>query len=104
MSHTMIDTAVEILGKTYLVKCSVAEVDALQRAAEYLERKIRTLQESNTVINVDKILIITALNVTHQLLEKENHVQDVNQRLQALQNKIERALMPGIQLELQSAK
>lgn len=101
MNSTMIDVAVELLGKSYMVKCSVTEMDALKQAAHYLEEKMRLLQKKSDPINLDKVIIVAALNVVHQLLEKETYVHSVNQRLQALHNQVEHVLQSVAQRELQ---
>ena len=73
------------------------EVTALQRAAQYLEEKMRLIRESG-VLSLDRVAIITALNVAHQLLaleqQKNQHAHMINQRLIELQTKVENALGP----------
>ncbi len=95
------DTSIEIMGKAYQIKCPTSEVNSLQRAAQYLEEKMREVRASG-VLNFDRVAIITALNVAHQLLtleqQKNQHAQVINQRLIKLQNKVESAL---VQLELE---
>ena len=97
-------TSVEIFGKVYHIKCPEEEVNALQRAALYLEEKMRLMRESG-VLSADRVAIITALNVVHQLFmleqQKNQYAQSMNQRLQALQRKVENALTRHPQLELE---
>lgn len=100
-------TSVEILGKSYYIKCPENEINALQCAAKYLEEKMRLIRESG-VVCFDRMAIITALNVVHQLLtleqQKNQHTQLINQRLAELQSRVENALAQNAQLELQSAE
>lgn len=108
MNKERIGTSVEILGKTYQIKCPEEEVSALHRAAEYLEEKMRNIQDSDSVINVDRVAIVAALNVVHQLLslehQKHHNAQTISQRLKDLQNRVENALVQNKQLELEPAK
>ncbi|MEO8401553.1 MAG: cell division protein ZapA [Gammaproteobacteria bacterium] len=108
MTKNTAETTIEILGKSYQIKCPDTELSSLQRAACYLEEKMRDLHDANNGFNVDRIAIIAALNVVHQLLtfenQKETHLGNINQRLHDLQNKIEHALMPTVQMELQPAE
>lgn len=101
------DTSIEIMGKIYQIKCPETEVSSLHRAAEYLEEKMHIMRESG-VISADRVAIITALNVVHQLLtlerQKNHHFQTINQRLLELQSKVENALAQTAQMELQSAE
>ena len=107
MSKELPDTFVEILGKSYQIKCPESEVNSLKRAAEYLENKMRTMREAG-ILSVDKVAIITALNVIHEwqtLEQQKNHyVQNVNQRVLELQTRVEHALAQTAQMELQSAE
>jgi cell division protein ZapA len=108
MNTERIGTPIEILGKTYQIKCPTEEISSLQHAARYLEEKMRAIQDAGSTIHVDRVAIITALNVVHQLLtleqQKNQHMQTINQRLQDLQNKVESALSQNRQLELEPAK
>lgn len=108
MSKELPDIAtVEILGKSYQIKCPESEVNSLKRAADYLENTMRAMREAG-VLSLDKVAIITALNVIHQwqTLEQQKHhyVQSVNQRLLDLQSRVEHALAQTAQMELQSAE
>jgi cell division protein ZapA len=95
MKDAAANTSVEIMGKTYQIKCPAAETHFLQQAAQYLEEKMRLMREAG-VLSLDRIAIITALNVAHQLLlleqQKNQHLQRINVRLNDLQNKVEQAL------------
>lgn len=107
MNKDIPDTSVEIMGRLYQIKCHESEVNALRRAARYLEDKMLTMRESG-VLGVDRVAIITALNVIHQLLtleqQKSHYAQTINQRLLELQTKVEHALAQTAQMELQSAE
>lgn len=102
----MTETAIEIMGKTYQISCPESEINSLQCAAQYLEEKMRLMRESG-ILSFDRIVIITALNITHQLLmleqKKNERTQVINQRLTELKNKIESALAHSMPMELQSA-
>lgn len=104
-------TSVEIMGRIYQIKCPEEDVPSLRRAAEYLQEKMRHMRETG-VLSVDRVAVITALNIVHQLLTLEQHknqdLQLMNQRLSALQDKVEQALsLPAsmaTQMESQSAE
>jgi len=101
------DTTIEILGKTYKVKCPEDSIIDLQKAANYLEEKMIKVQESG-VINADKIAVITALNVINQLFALEQkqarEAQDINQRVLDLHSKVDNVLAGSDQLEFNSAE
>lgn len=107
MSDDAVGASVEIMGKTYQIKCLETEVKSLQRAAQYLEEKMRMMRETG-ILSIDRIAIITALNIVHQLLmveqQKNHHFQSINQRLHDLQAKVEEALAQSAQMELETAE
>ncbi len=107
MKNDAIDTSVELMGKTYQIKCPETEVNALKRAAQYLEEKMRLIRESG-ILSLDRVAIITALNVAHQLLtleqQKNQHAHMINQRLAELHAKVESALVQNAEMEFQPAE
>jgi cell division protein ZapA len=96
--------SVHILDKEYLVACPDEERDALTASARYLDGKMREIRDSGKVVGADRIAVMAALNIAHELLEqqgnKEEYQQSVSARIRALQSKIELALNQGNQLEL----
>ena len=101
MDHQM---SVRRLDKSYQVKCPVDMAQELQDAAVYLDQHMREIRDSGKVIGVDRIAIMTALNVTHELLttgRKENKwVGVMAERIRDMQKKIEEALTITEQEEL----
>ena len=105
MSDAITEITIDVLGKIFQVKCVESQVAALQKAAQYLDEKMRHFRAQG-IVEFDRIAVIAALNVVHQLLtqeaQKENDMQTINQRLHHLQDKVEQALMPSEQIELQA--
>lgn len=101
------EISIEIMGKIYQIKCPPDEVDSLHRAAEYLQEKMRAMREIG-VLSVERVAVITSLNIVHQLLtveqNKKDNVEAINQKIQTLNIKIEQALTENAQVELVSAE
>jgi cell division protein ZapA len=101
-------TTVEVLGKTFQVKHPENETVSLQKAASYLEEKMREVRSNTSLLSIDRIAVIVALNLSHQLLTAEHdsltETQKLNDRLQELNSKMENILAQHAQLELQSAE
>lgn len=108
MTTDTITTAVEILGKTYSIKCPENEAQALHQAAHYLEQKIQEAIKTSKTLCIERAIIVSALNLTFELLalQQKNtiYLQNVNQRLRDLQSKLETALVEHAQMELSSAE
>lgn len=104
MSNKIVNTTIDILGKSYPVRCPESELPSLQQAAEYLNRKMTEVRESGKAINLERIAIITALNITYQYLQldqqKSSHIDKINKRLSHLQNKLDAAINKTLQTEL----
>jgi cell division protein ZapA len=86
---------VTILGKEFRVACPDDERQALIAAADYLERKLREIQASGKVIGSERTAIITALNITNELLELRRSgglSEDATQKVRLLRNKIDAVL------------
>jgi cell division protein ZapA len=95
---------VHILDKEYLVACPDDEREALFASAEFLSEKMKEIRDSGKIVGADRIAVMAALNMAHELLEnktvKNDYQHDVSKRIRALQDKIDVALNNGNQLEL----
>ncbi len=67
---------IHILEKEYLIACPEEEREALIKAARYLDQAMREVRDSRKVIGTERIAVITALNITNELLLK-NQERDV---------------------------
>jgi cell division protein ZapA len=103
MTDKIVNSTIEILGKFYPIRCVESELKSLQQAAEYLNQKMIEVQESGKVINLERIAIITALNITHQFLQLSDQklklVNRINQRVSQLQEKLDTAINKNRQTE-----
>lgn len=83
---------IRILGKEYKIGCTADLENSLLHAAQYLDQKMRKIRDQSGVVGVDKIAVLAALHVTHELLnsnseyfENTKHIQD---RVEKLNKKI----------------
>ena len=65
---------VHILDKEYRIACPAEERDNLESAARYLNDKMREIRSSGKVIGADRIAVMAALNITHELLHKQQQL------------------------------
>lgn len=104
MTDKTVNTTIEILGKLYPIRCLESEASSLQKAAEFLNQKMLEVQDSGKAINLERIAIITALNIAHQLLEshqqKNSFADKINQHINTLQTKLDSAFNKSMQTEL----
>lgn len=68
---TSSSVTVHILDKEYSIMCPQEERANLVSAARYLDGKMRDIRSSGKVIGADRIAVMAALNITHDLLHKQ---------------------------------
>ncbi len=73
--------SVHILGKDYQVACPVEERDALLRAASELDRRMRDIRQSGSVIGVERIAVMAALNLSNEVLQTADSTRKEDQAL-----------------------
>jgi len=96
--------SVTILGKEYRVGCDAETEDQLINAARFLDGRMREVRGSGKVIGTDRIAVMVALNLAHELLheksEQDSAAGSANKRIRSLRERIEMTLTDGTQLEL----
>lgn len=87
---------IKILGKDYRVACTEDEQEILLRSAQELDDQMREIRASGTVSGADRIAVMAALNLTHELRiaqGKESSQNDnISNKLANLRHKIENIL------------
>lgn len=68
MSQDSSTLDVFILDKAYKIACPLSEQDNLRRSAQYLDRKMREIRGNGRVLGLERIAVIAALNISHELL------------------------------------
>lgn len=61
---------VTILGREYRVACAEEERPALLEAVAYLDARMREIRDAGKVGGVDRIAVMAALNIAHDLLRE----------------------------------
>jgi cell division protein ZapA len=104
MRDTLTTVSVKILDKEYQVSCPAEEVDALAASARHLDQQMRQIRESGKVFGLDRIAVMTALNMANELLQKRNAVEDAtreaNDAVRHLTHRLTQALAEHQQLPL----
>jgi len=92
MNHDNDLVTIKILDREYKIKCSSDEAHALRESARYVDNQMRKVRQSGMATNSDRIAVVTALNICHELLQirkQQNlRIDMMNQRIQDLQTKI----------------
>ena len=88
------------MDKEYRVACPEDEKDNLLASAKLLNNKLSEIKQQGSVIGTERIAIMAALNMSHEILLSEaltaEH-ENLNQRMDALSQRINDS-MRNIQL------
>jgi len=91
--------SIKILGKEYRIACSENEQETLLRSAQELDEQMREIRDTGAVNGADRIAVIAALNLTHELHQIQNksaHSKGgISAQLANLRHKIENVLENG---------
>lgn len=92
MSGELARVTVHILDKEYQVACPDDEREALLQSAELLNRKMREIRESGKVVGLDRVAVMAALNLSHEILLSQTSAERADQalvaRLRALSDRL----------------
>ena len=87
---------VNLLGRSYRVACDDHEREALMQAVAYLDTKMNEIRKSGKVMGAERIAVMAALNVAHELLSTRLgtgfDVGQAKRRLSAIESKIDAAI------------
>jgi len=104
MSDQITSVQVKILDKEYQVNCPLSEQEALMKSARYLDENMRKIKGRGNIHGVEKIAVMAALNITHDMLKKNRLINETRhvtaQQIKTLEDKIDFALQKGRQLEI----
>ena len=59
---------ITIMGRGYKVNCAEEERESLLQAAAYLDQKMNEIRSSGRIGQPDRIAVMAALNIAHELL------------------------------------
>jgi cell division protein ZapA len=70
-----------IMGKEYRIACDPEEQDDLIHSAQQLDVQMRKMRDSGKITGPDRIAVMAALNLAHELQIMKNQNAMLNQRL-----------------------
>lgn len=89
--------AVHILDREFLIACTAEERSGLLDAARHLDTKMRELRANARAGGMDRIAILAALQISHEMLNarhrEEQESARLAEKLQALNATLERAFV-----------
>jgi cell division protein ZapA len=96
MSSPAEPVTVRILEREYRVMCAPDQRRDLMESALFLDQQMREIRDSGRVSSMDKIAVMSALNLAEEVLKLRQHLaerqQNVDQRISRLSAQLEQAM------------
>lgn len=83
---TSISLKISILDKEYQVNCQTDERDALLRSAKLLNDKMDEIRHGSHIIGLERVAVMAALNISHDLIKIQNSVSQDSGASDALES------------------
>ena len=87
--------SIKILEKEYRVACPAEEKESLLASANMLNKKLNEIKQKGSVIGTERIAVMAALNMSHELLNGNAIVEEhaeLNDRIDSLSEKIDNTM------------
>ena len=98
--HTV---SIDILDKSYQVACEPEQEAELKQAASDLDDQMRAIRSTGKVIGLERVAIMAALNLSHQVLVMKSGGQPedpLEGQLKTITSRIDEALFQLRQFEI----
>jgi len=83
---------VKILDNDYKVACPPEAQLSLENAAKVLDKKMKEIRLTGKVYGTERIAVMAALNLTHELLQEDHKSNIFDSTIEAMQKKIDSAI------------
>ncbi|MDG0970154.1 MAG: cell division protein ZapA [Porticoccaceae bacterium] len=90
-----ISLKIRILDKEYQVNCAPEEREGLEYSAKLLNEKMEQIRRGSHIIGLERIAVMAALNLAHDLIRTESAADQNNQAsglMRAMDTKLNSAL------------
>ena len=96
---SMARISVRLLDREYQVACPPDQRTELLDSAEFLDARMREVRDSGTAVGLDRIAVISALNLANELIRMRREGTsldlELGSRLKDLRERVEMALETG---------
>lgn len=77
----MVSTRVDIFGKSYTIRGDAKE-EYMKILASFVDRKMREVQSTAPVLTIDKVAILTAVNIADELFRIKREEERIDKLLE----------------------
>jgi len=104
MNKPLVPMSITVLDKEYRVACRDDERQDLLISVELLNRKMLEIRDSGKVVGIERIAVMTALNLANELLQCQTYskrqTETIRDHVGSLLTKLESALTGVRQINL----
>ncbi|MGH8479495.1 MAG: cell division protein ZapA [Gammaproteobacteria bacterium] len=92
MSEESRPVTVSILDKDYIVGCKDHEHEFLYSAVDLLKHKLEALRVTGKLVGNERLAVMAALNIAHELLEHRRREDAYHERIDAFMRRVDTKL------------
>ena len=93
---------ITVMGRDFRVACAEEEQAGLLQAVDYLNKKMLEIRDSGKVIGLERIAIMAALNISHELLAVKVgggfDMAELKRRMNSMETVIDQAMLEQAKL------
>jgi cell division protein ZapA len=87
---------INVMGREFRVACPEEEQKGLLEAVDYLNKKMNEIRDNGKVIGLERIAIMAALNIAHELLSTKIgsgfDIAEVKRRMNHMETVLDQAM------------
>ena len=86
---------INVMGREFRVACPDGEQKGLLEAVDYLNKKMGEIRDNGKVIGLERIAIMAALNIAHELLATKVggfDIAELKRRMESMEIMLDRAM------------
>jgi len=86
---------INVMGREFRVACPENEQKGLLEAVDYLNKKMSEIRDNGKVIGLERIAIMAALNIAHELLATKVggfDIAELKRRMENMETLLDRAM------------
>ncbi|OMH38987.1 cell division protein ZapA [Motiliproteus sp. MSK22-1] len=75
------NVSIKVIDKEFLINCPEEAQPELMEAAKYLDQRMHEIKSGGRVYGMERIAVMAALNLSHELLKARQETAELNRRL-----------------------
>ncbi len=96
--------SIQLLDKTWQIRCPEDKMQDLQKCARYLDNKMRDIALGGKIMGSERMIVMAAVNVIHDLVQQQSqkdiYIDSLTSRVRELQNQLEKNIPHTQEMEL----